>query len=55
MGRQVSAEDGRNASQEIHWSPPDESGNEEEVIGDDEGKVGGEEEGCLAWLYRYLH
>lgn len=31
--------------QEIHWSQADECSFEEEIIGDDEGEVGGEEEG----------
>jgi hypothetical protein len=43
--RQVSPQKGRIASQEIHWTPPDERSHAEEIIGDDEGKVGGEEEG----------
>jgi hypothetical protein len=33
--------------QEIHWSQADESSFEEEIVGDDEGTVGGEKEGDL--------
>jgi hypothetical protein len=52
---QVEAQEGCACLEEVHWSEADECSYAEEIVGDDEGKVGGEEEGCLAWLCRYLH
>jgi hypothetical protein len=43
--RQVSAQEGFSARQKV--TPPYESSNEEETIGLDESKVGGEKEGGL--------
>jgi hypothetical protein len=44
MGRQVCPHKARSASQESHRSEADERSHAEEIVGDDEGKVGGEEE-----------
>jgi hypothetical protein len=43
MERQVCAEEGYRCFQEIHWSEADECSHAEEIVGDDEGAVGGAE------------
>ena len=42
--RQTWAKEGYACLQEIHWSEANECGYEKEAVGDDEGKVGEEEE-----------
>jgi hypothetical protein len=39
--RQVCPQKGRIVSEEIHWSEADECSYAEEIVGDDEGTVGG--------------
>jgi hypothetical protein len=43
--RQIWAQKGYGRLQENHWSEADECSHAEEVVGDDESKVGGEKEG----------
>jgi hypothetical protein len=43
--RQVCADEGYTGLQENHWSEADECSHAEEVVGNDESKVGGEKEG----------
>ena len=38
---QAGAQEGRAGREEVHWSEADECSHAEEIIGDDEGKVGG--------------
>ena len=45
MARQVRPKEGRSACQEIPCSEADEPSHAKEIVGDDESKMGGEEEG----------
>jgi hypothetical protein len=47
MEEQICAEEGYTCLQEIHCSEADECSSAEEIVSDDEGKVGGEEESGL--------
>ena len=40
---EAGAQNGYSCLQEIHWSQADEYSHAEEIVGDDEGAVGGEE------------